>query len=318
MSAISFAFPGTPEGMLLWSQLLLLWNAVHYGTAREPVTWPKPQITAGRRAGRMLEIVRATHGWGVGRTARIALLMTGAWVLIGTGGRRTMLLTCYLSLALLLPTFRGLFASMEAAAEWEILVNLAAVAASTSAIAAGPELTVAHGFIDVAVNPARISVVLSGFAILIFLGRGCTFVVRGMLEKAGTLPAFKEPEKARIPELPVELRYDASRDVWVLASPPPPATPPSVEGNVDSNEINRGRLIGNLERVLLALLAMVGSYPAIAFVMTAKGLVRAKEFEKRDYAEYFLIGTLVSASLALVLGTFLRMLAERFWSSPGP
>lgn len=318
MNETQLALPATPEGLLLWAQLLLLWSVVHYGIVNDPVSWPSAATATVSRFKNALATLKSTHGWDLGRVARAVLLIVAAWVLIGIGGRRTVLLVTYVALALLLPTFRGLLASVQASAEWELTITVAMSTFSALVIAGSPELGVAHGIITIGLGPARMSIILVTAAVFIFLGRGGTFVVRGFLEKAGALPKFQEPEKARVPELPVQVRYDATRDVWSIEQQVSSAAAiPLVSVETDSKEINRGRLIGNLERILLTLLAMVGSYPAIAFIITAKGLVRAKEFEKRDYAEYFLIGTLVSAGLALVLGTLIRMLFERYWGS-GP
>jgi hypothetical protein len=64
---------------------------------------------------------------------------------------------------------------------------------------------------------------------------------------------------------------------------------------LDLAELNRGRLIGNLERILLTIVVAAGSYAALGFLVAAKGLIRSEEFEKRDFTEYFLIGSLTSA-----------------------
>jgi len=59
--------------------------------------------------------------------------------------------------------------------------------------------------------------------------------------------------------------------------------------------IKRGKVIGVLERAVLYLLMLTGDYSAIGFVLAAKTLVRFKELEdSKDFAEYFLIGTLAS------------------------
>jgi hypothetical protein len=78
------------------------------------------------------------------------------------------------------------------------------------------------------------------------------------------------------------------------------------EGELDVSEYGRGRVIGNLERLILLLFAILGSYAAAAVVIAAKGLVRWREFGDRDFAEYFLIGSLSSLLVALVLGALTR------------
>jgi hypothetical protein len=77
-----------------------------------------------------------------------------------------------------------------------------------------------------------------------------------------------------------------------------------VEGKsaVDVGEFNRGRVIGLLERVLLYGFILQGQYGAIGFVMAAKAFTRFKALDDRSFAEYVLIGTLLSGGLALLFG----------------
>ena len=83
---------------------------------------------------------------------------------------------------------------------------------------------------------------------------------------------------------------------------------------IDVEEYNRGRLIGNLERIVLTIVVAAGSYAALAFLVAAKGIVRADEFEKsRDFTEYFLIGSLASVLVALTAGLALRFALVRLW-----
>lgn len=80
---------------------------------------------------------------------------------------------------------------------------------------------------------------------------------------------------------------------------------------IDVREFNRGRMIGNLERLLLVIFVVAGSYAAIGFLIAAKGLIRTREFENREYAEYFVIGTLASTLVAVVVGIALRAFFAR-------
>lgn len=74
------------------------------------------------------------------------------------------------------------------------------------------------------------------------------------------------------------------------------------KGVVDMGEFNRGRVIGLLERVLLYSFILQGQYGAIGFVMAAKAFTRFKALDDRSFAEYVLIGTLLSGGLALLFG----------------
>ncbi len=67
---------------------------------------------------------------------------------------------------------------------------------------------------------------------------------------------------------------------------------------IDENEYNRGRIIGFLERILIFFFVLESHFSAIGFILAAKGITRFRELEQRRFAEYFLIGTLLSSILA--------------------
>lgn len=71
------------------------------------------------------------------------------------------------------------------------------------------------------------------------------------------------------------------------------------EQTIDEKQFRTGRIIGFLERIFVFLFILMGQYTAIGFVLAAKGVVRYPEFGNRSFAEYILIGTLLSALLAM-------------------
>jgi hypothetical protein len=73
-------------------------------------------------------------------------------------------------------------------------------------------------------------------------------------------------------------------------------------------DIARGRTIGALERGLTLTLVLIGQYGALGLIVAAKSLARFKALEDRDFAEYFLIGTLASLLLAVAGGLGMRAL----------
>ena len=75
--------------------------------------------------------------------------------------------------------------------------------------------------------------------------------------------------------------------------------------------ISRGRTIGALERALALTLVLLGEDAAIGWIIAAKSLARFKALEDREFAEYFLIGTLASFLLALLAGIGMRILLLR-------
>jgi hypothetical protein len=63
-----------------------------------------------------------------------------------------------------------------------------------------------------------------------------------------------------------------------------------------------GATIGILERLLIVTLVVTGAATAIGFVIAAKTIARFKQLDNRDFAEYYLLGTLASVSVAVGSG----------------
>lgn len=85
------------------------------------------------------------------------------------------------------------------------------------------------------------------------------------------------------------------------AQPSRPAAPPvqalPAAGHAPPARI--GATIGILERLLIVTFVLTGSTAAIGFVVAAKTLARFKQLDDRDFAEYYLLGTLASVAVAL-------------------
>ncbi|MEX2177774.1 MAG: hypothetical protein WD801_03630 [Gemmatimonadaceae bacterium] len=131
--------------------------------------------------------------------------------------------------------------------------------------------------VSLPLSDGRVAALVLCAAITLFVIRGGTQVVRATLTKAGSLPRAQQQQQ------------------------------------VDEAEYNRGRLIGVIERLLLSWLVAGGSYAAMGFIIAAKGLIRSKDLESRDFAEYFLVGTLASTAVALVAGGLLRLVLLQLW-----
>ena len=84
---------------------------------------------------------------------------------------------------------------------------------------------------------------------------------------------------------------------------------PDANTGLDANELARGRVIGLLERTLIYFFVLHGQFGAVGFTLAAKAFTRFKELEKRAFAEYVLIGTLLSSGLALLIAVAVRRLA---------
>ena len=88
--------------------------------------------------------------------------------------------------------------------------------------------------------------------------------------------------------------------------PPPGAAP--AQGGVDGKEYATGRVIGILERILIFAAVLGNQIAAIGIVLAAKGFIRFKEMDDRPFAEYVLIGTLMSALYAVIVGLAVKSL----------
>lgn len=110
------------------------------------------------------------------------------------------------------------------------------------------------------------------------------------------------PREVTLGEAPVE-PHDTTR----LEPAPPAPSAPAAEGvviepasvPVAAGPARIGEAIGVLERLLVVVFVLTGSLAAIGFVVAAKTLARFKQLDDRAFAEYYLLGTLASVSIAL-------------------
>jgi Protein of unknown function (DUF3307) len=61
-----------------------------------------------------------------------------------------------------------------------------------------------------------------------------------------------------------------------------------------------GATIGVLERLIVSALVLTNASTAIGFVIAAKTLARFKQLDDREFAEYYLLGTLASTTVAIL------------------
>ncbi len=76
----------------------------------------------------------------------------------------------------------------------------------------------------------------------------------------------------------------------------------------DEKEYNTGRLIGILERIFVFFFVLLGQFAAIGFILAAKGVARFQDFKSRTFAEYVLIGTLLSTLFAMGVGYLIKVI----------
>lgn len=68
-----------------------------------------------------------------------------------------------------------------------------------------------------------------------------------------------------------------------------------------------GRYIGLVERAIITLLVVTNATGAIGFIIALKALARFKQFEDRRFAEYYIIGSLLSILGAILCGLAMRV-----------
>lgn len=76
---------------------------------------------------------------------------------------------------------------------------------------------------------------------------------------------------------------------------------PQLKKELGFGLVNGGATIGKLERALIFTLIAVGHPTGIGFLVAAKSILRFEEAKKQPLAEYVLIGTLWSFSLAIAI-----------------
>lgn len=272
---------GQLAGGLLLAALLLA--AEYWG--KELSTGMPPHVAASRREG---AVYRRTRVW---RAAVLAVLL----VLAFRPGWWLLAVVCAHALAgsaeLLVSRLQSWLRSHSRSSSWLgpyagsrfawlqltpmlLILGIAAVTSRFVAFAPGAlsmavwRATGTVFFSDADVTPLRLAAV---FAAFVFLGSPSNHIVRCMLGKdAGAV--------------------SQDDDTY-----PDPAT------------VRAGRAIGTLERWIMTIFMALGQYSAMGLTLTAKSIARFSRIEKDPaFAEYYLLGTLYSMLLALLVGLALK------------
>jgi len=304
------------DQFLIWSELFALWSIVSYGITADPLPEDRDGGTfkwqAWRRALVLRIVVAAVFSYLIGHS-----VIVSGWLA---------------TFAAIQPWIR--FKSHKKwTAELEILMivlNLLFVYTSIRHL-----ILQMHLYLALPISLEQLSAISVVSGILLFVVRGGTYIVRGCLRKTETLPQITiksatVDDGSSVPNDNQPSSQPATKIVSTTASalavaPASPTTALSTAAqstaangdtehkSLDLVEINRGRLIGNLERLLLTLVVAGGSYAALGFLVAAKGLIRSEELQERNFAEYFLVGTLCSVLVALCAGLVIRYTLLTLW-----
>jgi hypothetical protein len=96
--------------------------------------------------------------------------------------------------------------------------------------------------------------------------------------------------------------HEVVTDREVVTGPGEASDPPAGPAPRPPSPARIGATIGVLERLLIVTFVLTGAQAAIGFVVAAKTLARFKQLDDRQFAEYYLLGTLASVSVALGTG----------------
>lgn len=78
----------------------------------------------------------------------------------------------------------------------------------------------------------------------------------------------------------------------------------------DNSNHNAGSVIGKLERVITSILLLCNQYGVIGLVLTAKSIARFKQLEEKDFAEKYLVGTLTSLAISLIVTIIVKSVVK--------
>jgi hypothetical protein len=313
---------------LLWSELCLLWAIISYGISADPL---RDEANSFRwHSWKGVFVLRCISG------AAITFLMS-----------RSVLLGLWMLATFAYPLLRFRMPP-KWTGESECVAGATAVGIALVVIRYF-HLSLLWTIFSLPVNAEQLSALCIVAGAFVFVVRGETYIVRGYLKKAGTIPHLPITQAATLPSpvissvapvpQPSTLPLSGISTMAVPASEGAPEAgagiatetlpgavqpsapslagavnaPQAAEGGVDIVEFNRGRLIGNIERIILTIVVAAGSYAALGFLVAAKGLIRSEEFEQRDFTEYFLIGSLSSVLIALCAGLVIRYVLVALW-----
>lgn len=74
------------------------------------------------------------------------------------------------------------------------------------------------------------------------------------------------------------------------------------ENDSSENTKKAGRVIGTLERIIMLFFLLIKQYSSVGLVLTAKSIARYNKIsEDKEFAEYYLLGTLLSTICVLII-----------------
>lgn len=139
---------------------------------------------------------------------------------------------------------------------------------------------------------------------LIFLGI-CAYVIRDCTVKGPVIELFNNLGIDKIVFMKIctfimLMHKPANITIKRLIEGYKPLTDSVIEENKKT-----GAMIGTLERYVILIFLYLNQYSAIGLVLTAKSIARYKELENKEFAEYYLTGTLLSTLIVIAVYLFI-------------
>ena len=144
------------------------------------------------------------------------------------------------------------------------------------------------------VGAVPLAAIVAGVGSALFLVDSANVVVAQALPPG--LSSDARPDAAAVAEQTRRKRFG-----WRRTAKAPAADAAAAAAADSTVTLKGGRMIGPIERLLLAGFSLAGAFPVVAALIAAKGIVRFPEIRRETtgyQAEYFLIGSLVSWAMA--------------------
>lgn len=125
--------------------------------------------------------------------------------------------------------------------------------------------------------------------IILIIGKPANITIKRLLSSFKPLVNNKKISKIIIKEKKPDLKSEVT------------TTDDRLQIDMPNDEKRAGALIGFLERLIIVIFLLINQYSAIGLVLTAKSIARYDKISKdQAFAEYYLLGTLLSSVIAIV------------------
>ena len=150
--------------------------------------------------------------------------------------------------------------------------------------------------------------VVSGLAVYTLVAFGGAVLIRFALDQVFPLGYIDGKQRKKLDKVPSLVADEQGKELDKVPSSVADEQGkeldivPNPVADEQGKEVAAGKYIGILERILILTLTVTGNISAISVVFAAKSIARFSELSNKQFAEYYLVGTLLSFLLALAGG----------------